>query len=113
LELSADKEIALSKEFELAMQNLGNEEMKQIVSDAMRMKQLEVLHSTFYVATSFQNFNHDFFKNCSSGCPSRDERPKLVLNKSFTSSIRRKCKIRNSPFAAHENSKIILFDATL
>jgi predicted nuclease with TOPRIM domain len=61
LELSADKEIALSKEFELAMQNLGNEEMKQIVSDAMRMKQLEVLHSTFYVATSFQNFNHDFF----------------------------------------------------
>ncbi len=60
LELSADKEITLSKEFELAMQNLGNEEMKQIVSDAMRMKQLEVLHSTFYVC-SFQNFNHDVF----------------------------------------------------
>lgn len=113
LELSADKEIALTKEFELAMQNLGNEEMKQIVSDAMRMKQLEVLHSSFYVALLSKILTTIFFFNCPSGCPSRDERPKLVLNKSFTSSIRRKCKIRNSPFAAHENSKIILFDTTL
>lgn len=42
LALSASKENALSNDFELAMRDLGNDELKQIICDAMRMKQLEV-----------------------------------------------------------------------
>lgn len=42
LALCASKENELSNDIESAMQNIGNEYLKQIVCDAMRMKQLEV-----------------------------------------------------------------------
>lgn len=43
LALSSTKESALSKDFELAMRDIDGDELKQIVCDAMRMKQLEVV----------------------------------------------------------------------
>lgn len=42
LALSSSKENALSNEFQMVMYDLGNDELKQIIHDAMRMKQLEV-----------------------------------------------------------------------
>ncbi len=43
LALSTGKECLLSKNFERAMEDISSDELKQIVCDAMRMKQLEVI----------------------------------------------------------------------
>lgn len=42
LALCSSKENELSNDIQLAMQDIENEDLKQIVCDAMRMKQLEV-----------------------------------------------------------------------
>lgn len=63
LAICASKENELSSNIELAMRDIENDDMKQIVSDAMRMKQLEVNYIQHVFSNEFiTNFLFFFIK---------------------------------------------------
>ena len=82
LALSAGKETLLCKEFDRTMQDVSNDDLKQLVYDAMRMKQLEVLFSLVILPLRFHHL-----KLLKSGCSSRSKRSEFALNKGIANAI--------------------------